>query len=105
VDSAAADEASIRETLAAYVAGYERLDAAAIKRVYPGAGNVDLSNVRSYKLGLEKVDITAQGDKATVTAMRKVKAEMKAGNTQEVTRPTEFSLRRAGNGWIIERVR
>ena len=106
VDTAALDTAAIRDALAAYVAAYERLDAAAIRRVYPSAPNLDrLSDIRSYKLDLEMMNITLQGDKATVTAVRRLKAQMKNGATQDVAQPTEFSLRRAGSGWVIERVR
>lgn len=106
VDVAAVDATAIREALNQYIAGYQRLDVGAIRRIYPGApANLDLSNVRSYRLVLDNVEITLQGDKATVTAIRRVRAEMKAGKTQEPTLPTEFSMRRAGGGWVIERVR
>ena len=105
-DAMATDTAAIREALTQYIAGYERLDVGAIRRIYPTApANLDLSNVRSYRLALENVEITVQGERATVTATRRVRAQMKAGSIQEPTLPTEFSLRRAASGWLIERVR
>ena len=106
VDPVVADTAAIREALALYVAGYERLDVAAIKRVFPSApANLDLSNIRSYSLTLDNVQVELQGDRATVTAVRRIKVQMKSGGTQQPTVPTEFNLRRGAGGWTIERVR
>ena len=106
VDAATIDTTAIREALNQYIAGYERLDVAAIRRIFPGApATLDLSNVRSYRLALDNVEITLQGERATVTAIRRVRAEMKDGSRQEPTRSTEFAMRRAGSGWVIERVR
>ncbi len=105
-DTAAADTAAIKETLAQFVAGYEKLDTAAVRRVYPNApGNLTFDNVRSYSLTLDAPQISISGDRATVRTVRRVRVQMRAGAAQQQTLPTEFSLRRAGNGWVVESIK
>jgi hypothetical protein len=88
------------------VAGYEKLDTAAVRRVYPNApGNLTFDNVRSYSLTLDAPQISISGDRATVRTVRRVRVQMRAGAAQQQTLPTEFSLRRAGNGWVVESIK
>jgi ketosteroid isomerase-like protein len=106
VDTTAADTAAIRETLAQFVAGYQRLDAAAIRRVYPSApATLTFADVRSYSLTLDPPQISISGDRATVRTVRRLRVQMRAGSPQQQTLPTEFSLRREGNGWIVEAIK
>ena len=107
VDATAQDTTAIEAALAQYVAGYEHLDVGAIKRIYPNVpANLDLSKVRSYSLVLEKTKIDLDGDKATVTATRRLRVQMKSGSQPDPqTVPTEFTMRRTAGGWVVERVR
>jgi tetratricopeptide (TPR) repeat protein len=102
--SPATDAADIRATLAQFVAGYEGLDPAAIRRVYPSAPNLNFNNVRSYSMVLQNPQISLQGDTATVTTTRQIKVQMAAGRPQEASQRTVFTMRRGQNGWTIERV-
>ncbi|MEP6783361.1 MAG: hypothetical protein ABI983_06800, partial [Acidobacteriota bacterium] len=105
-DTTAADTAAIRQTLAQFVAGYENLDPAAIKRVYPNApANLTFSNVRSYSLTLDAPQISISGDRATVRTVRRLRVQMRAGSPQQQALPTEFTLRRAGNTWVVDSIK
>ena len=106
VDTTVADTAAIRQTLAQFVAGYEKLDVDAIKRVYPGApANLTFNNVRSYSLTLDNPQISISGDRATVKTVRRLRVQMRAGSPQQTNLPTEFILRRAGNGWVVDQIK
>jgi hypothetical protein len=105
-DTTAADTAAIKEMLSQFVAGYENLDAATIKRVYPNApANLTFNNVRSYSLTLDAPQISISGDRATVKTVRRLRVQMRAGSPQQQTLPTEFTLRRAGNGWVVDSIK
>jgi hypothetical protein len=104
----ARDEAAVREVLAQFSAGYQRLDAAAVRRLWPGAPATlqqSFADARSYQLTFENTQISVRGDTATVTTVRRIRAQPKAGRPQEMAAPTTFTLRRAGGGWVIESVR
>jgi ketosteroid isomerase-like protein len=49
--------------------------------------------------------ITVRGDTATVSAVRRIRLQPKAGRAQEASSQTTFSLRRAGNSWLIDSIR
>ena len=106
VDTTATDTAAIKETLAQFVAGYEKLDVAAIRRVYPSApATLTFNNVRSYSLTLDAPQISISGDRATVRTVRRLRVQMRAGAPQQQSLPTEFSLRRAGGGWVVDSIK
>jgi ketosteroid isomerase-like protein len=98
----------VREVLAQFSNGYQRLDAAAVRRLWPGAPATlreSFADMRSYQLTFENMQISVRGDTATVTTVRRIKAQPQAGRLQETNAPTTFTLRRAGGGWVIDSVR
>ena len=101
----AKDEAAIRDVLAAYTLAYQRLDPAAVRRVWPSAPTtLELGNLRSYQVVLENLQITLRGDTATVTTVRRIRTVLLDGRAQERSVPTTFSLRRGPGSWFIERI-
>jgi ketosteroid isomerase-like protein len=94
--------------LGQYVAGYQRLDPAAIRAVWPSApGDLQKSfnDLRSYELQLQNQQITVRGDTATVSATRRIRQQPKAGRAQERSVPSTFILRRTGGSWVIDSIR
>jgi hypothetical protein len=102
--TAAQDTAAIQAVLQQYMDGYKALDVAAIRRVFPDL-KVDFKDVRSYEVDLTNVQITLQGNRATVNCRRFVRQTGRVGRANEQVTSATFSLRRAPFGWIIEEVR
>jgi ketosteroid isomerase-like protein len=89
------------------VLGYQRLDATAIRRVWPSAPAAlqeSLANARSYQVALENPQINVQGDTATVSSTRRIRSQPLAGRAQETSLATVFVLRRGASGWYIDRI-
>lgn len=104
----ARDEAAIRSVLAQYAAGYQRLDPAAIRAVWPSAPadlQKSFSDLRSYAVQLQDPQVTVRGDTATVSTVRRIRQQPKAGRTQEVSVQSTFTLRRTGASWVIDSIR
>jgi hypothetical protein len=104
----ARDEAAIRGVLAQYVAGYQRLEFAALRRVWPSAPaslQQSFAEYRSYDIVLESPQITIRGDTATVSSMRRIRVQPRAGRAQEASGQMTLALRRAGNAWVIDSVK
>ena len=102
------DAAAVKATLDLWVAGYRRLDAAAIRRVYPNAPSTlekTLADSKSYEIALEGVQIAVAGDVATVKAARRVRQQASAGRTQDSRTAATIELQRTPAGWIITAVR
>jgi ketosteroid isomerase-like protein len=84
------------------------MDVAAIRRVWPAAPaslQRSFDDARSYELEVQNLQVTVQGDTATVSAVRRTRSLPKAGRLLEVSVQTTFSLRRTGNGWLIDSIR
>ena len=107
--SAGGDSSEIQQVLREFEAAYEKLDPAAVAKVWPSASTAvltrDFSQLRSYALEIIGPIIKVTGDRAVVTGVRKITAEPKVGTrprTQLIS--TVFRLRRAGGSWTIEAV-
>jgi ketosteroid isomerase-like protein len=104
----AKEQAAIRGVLTQFQNAYANRDAAAVRRVWPGAPNnlqAALSSARSYRVDIANPQIAVQGDTATVTATRVIRVQPEAGRPLEQSVPTTFSMRRGQNGWFIDALR
>lgn len=108
--SAGTDESRILRLLDEFRAAYEKLDVAAIIRLWPSAPKADLtrsfSQYRSYQLAISdvKIAVAAAGDTAVVTGVRRVSVVPKVGTAQSSAVPTTFQMKRSGGSWILEDV-
>lgn len=107
--AATPDVLGIEQLLREFQAAYERVDAAAVVKLWPAAPAAELtrsfSQFRSYTMEIIGPKITVTGDRAVVTCVRKMSGEPKVG-TRQSPRLVElvFRLRRAGASWIIDAV-
>jgi hypothetical protein len=105
--AAAAEERSgIQATLDMYASGYSKLDAVAIKRVYPGIDETKLQRsfgaYRSQQVQVRVDQIQMTGPTtADVTTLQMTTASMQVGGTHRDTRQVMFRLERRNGSWII----
>jgi len=102
------DEAAIRDLLAQLTESYRRLDANAVRRLWPSAPPglpQSFNDARAYEIDLQNQQISVRGDTATVSTMRRIRMQPKAGRVQENSAQVTFSLTRAAGGWIIDSIR
>jgi len=104
----AKEEQGIRQALREYEAAYESLDAAAVLRVQPSFTTKQadqlakaFSEYRSYNLTIEDVQISLQGQRATVSTRVTRGLTPKVGRAQTVTGATVFLLEKRGTVWQI----
>ena len=74
-----------RRCWAAHVNAYERLDAEALRKVWPTAPPTltrDLANTRNYRLRLSDVNIAIHGATARVTCVRHITLQPAVGRSQ-----------------------
>ena len=86
VDGAATDLVEIQEVLRQFQMAYEKVDTAAVVRLWPSAPADELtrgfSQFRSYSMEIIGPKITVTGDRAVVTCVRKMSGEPKVGTRQ-----------------------
>jgi tetratricopeptide (TPR) repeat protein len=104
--AAAEDRAGIQATLDMYASGYSRLDAAAIKRIYPGIDEQRLQRgfgaYRSQQVQVRVEGIQMTGPTtANVTTLQTTTASMQVGGMHRDTRQIMFRLERQNGSWII----
>ena len=106
---AAAAEDEIRDTIAAYVAAQEALDADRYIRVFPSADKARVTSAfksfRSQDLDLTIDRIDVNGSRATVRAQETRTAVPRAGTVQRVSAERSFTLERRGSDWVIVGIR
>ena len=104
------EEKRIRALLAQYEDAYDKLDAAAVRALYPGAPK-DLgdtfANYQFYRLEMvvQKVTLAADLQSATAAARLIHFFQPKVGRPQDYQRTQEFAFEKRGNSWVIVRVR
>lgn len=104
--SAAEERSGIQATLDMYAGGYSKLDAAAIKRVYPGIDEERLQRgfgvyrSQQVQVRVEQVQMTGPTT-ADVTTLQTTTASMQVGGTHRDTRRIMFRLERRDGSWII----
>ncbi len=104
----ARDAAGVRAALDQWIAGYERLDPGAIRQVWPSAPaglEKSLAGVTSLEMSLQNPRIAVSGDNATVTGVRRIRQQSRAGRPNETSAATTIELRRTPTGWLITAVR
>jgi hypothetical protein len=101
------EEEQVLKVLNAYQAAYERLDAAAVKRVYPSVDQAGLVKAfgyyRSLSMAINNPRIEVSGSGADVSCTIVIRIQPRAGGTSEQTstQPTTLRLRKSGGSWII----
>jgi eukaryotic-like serine/threonine-protein kinase len=105
------DNQAIVDTLRRYDAAYRALDIAALLRVFPSLGRQQVDQLRrtfegmaSYEMDTRAGRVDIAGDTATVRATVTRRLTPRVGAPFASEDATEFRLRRAGNGWVIESV-
>jgi len=104
--AAAEERAGIQATLDMYAGGYSNLDAAAVKRVYPGIDEKKLQRgfgaYRSQQVEVQVEQIQMTGPTtADVTTLQMTTASMQVGGMHRDTRRILFRLERRSGSWII----
>jgi hypothetical protein len=99
------EEPAILATLAAYASAYSKLDAAGVKRLYPGVNEQDLrrafSDLRSQQMLIQGERITVTGTTATVSCVEANSVIPIAGAPRRVSRQTVFQLEKRNGAWTI----
>jgi ketosteroid isomerase-like protein len=95
------DRAAVDGVLRQWVDAYQRLDVAAIRRVWPTAPTISFEGVKTYQLQLVNQQVSLNGDTARVTCVRQIAVQMAAGRSQSTSPRTVISLQRTPAGWII----
>jgi hypothetical protein len=101
------DRELITNTLNAFTAAYGRLDADTIIRLYPTIDRTKLAegfkDTKSQSVGISNLQISVNGDKATVSCNVHTKMVPTAGKTLDFNRKTDFDLQKQGATWLIVR--
>ena len=111
VSPAAGVEETILDVIAQYVRGLETRNLAALKRVWPSLGGsqeraiqTEFENARTLQAQFTDPRITINGDTTTVTGFRMYSLVTHDGQRLSSVTRTTMTLRRSGDGWVIERV-
>jgi len=105
-----AAESAVRQVLQRYRNGYETLNAAAVQAVYPTMNAQRLQEVfkgyssLKFDVVIDHIEITADGQTATVTGAITNAPVVKTGKAAPQRRRALFSLRKNGDGWLIRDV-
>jgi hypothetical protein len=103
----AVEEAAVGEALERYVDAYNRLDAAAADRVWPGVDERALArafaNLESQGLAFESCSLELNGAVATAVCRGQARYVPKVGDRAPISqsRTWRFRLRQTASGWEI----
>jgi len=102
---------AIRQVIAQYVQGLENRSVPDLKRVWPSlAGSqeraiqAEFDNAKSVKAAFTDPQISVNGDTSTVAGVRTYEVMTQDGHRLSRSTKTTLTLRRSGDGWVIERV-
>jgi hypothetical protein len=104
--AAAENRSGIQATLEMYANGYSKLDAAAIKRVYPSLEEQKLQRgfgayrSQQVQVQIEQIQMTGPTT-ADVTTLQVTTASMQVGGTHRDSRRIVFRLEKQNGSWII----
>ena len=105
---AADQERAVRDAIARYERAANALDVAAVQAIWPSvdAGTLSrsYSGFKSQQLSLSSCELHLEADVATADCQRQLTMEPKVGKAQQVSDRVHVTLRRAGAGWVIERL-
>ena len=103
------ESAEVRAILERYESAYTRLDPSLARAVWPGVNESALarafSSLASQEISLGRCDVSVSGAtaRATCTGTAKWTPKVGGGGARTEARRWTFDLRRAGDGWQIER--
>ena len=110
--SARAAEDEIRDLVRRYEQALEARNIESLKRAWPSlqgaqeaAIRQDFSNSRRIDVDIDELAVTVTGAAATATFIRRYQVSTVDGQRLATNSRTTMSARRAGNEWLIERVR
>jgi len=102
---------AVKQVIAQYVRGLENRSMEDLKRVWPSlAGSqeraiqAEFDNARSVKAAFTDPQITINGDTSTVVGVRAYAVDTQDGHRLSRSTKTTLTLRRSGDGGVIERV-
>jgi hypothetical protein len=104
------DDGAVRAVLGRYLDAYERLDADAAKRVWPGVDEKALSrafaSLESQSITFADCRTNIMGATATAACSGTATYAARVGNRTSRTQAREwmFTLHKDGSGWIVQRV-
>jgi hypothetical protein len=104
------DEADVRAALSRYQAAYEHLDAAAVKRVWPGVDQRALSKAfanlesQSFEFGECRTAVTSGTAVAHCSGSATYVGRFGSRNSQTQNRQWTFKLRKEGSAWEVQDV-
>ena len=105
-------EEAIRELLTRYEQALESRNVDALKRIWPTlqgsqeeAVRKDFLHARRIQVDIDDTNITVTGNSATVTFTRGYHLATVDGQRLDSASRTTMSVRRAGNEWVIDRLR
>lgn len=111
VPAAERAEAQIAALLAKYVSALEGRSIEALKGIWPGLGGAterairtELTGARRVRVQLTAPRIDVSGSTATATASRHYELETNDGQRLSSDTETTFSVRKAGDSWVIHDV-
>ena len=101
----------MRQVVQRYRSGYEGLSAAAVQAVYPRINAKLLQDVfkgyssLKYDVAIDRVEFTPDGQTATATGTITDAPVVKTGKATMQRRRAVFTLRKNGDGWLIQDVK
>ena len=99
------DRAAIQTVMNRYVQGVRSMSMDAIRQVFPSSPAFNFRDARAIEMELSNVQISIDGNRATVTCNRYLRQTTTAGRPQESRQNVAFVLERSGSGWLIASVR
>lgn len=101
----APQEPLIQMVLEAFAVGYSRLDAGAVKRVYPSVNERELKrafdDLRSQRMRIQTEGIAVTGNSATATVTLVTVVDSRVGGQKTNTRQAQFRLEKRNEIWVI----
>jgi len=105
-------EEAIRDLVRRYAQALESRNVDNLKRIWPTLQGAQEEAVRKEFLHARRIDVdadvtnvTVSGASGTVTFIRRYRLSTVDGQRLDTNSRTTMSVRRAGNDWIIDRVR
>jgi ketosteroid isomerase-like protein len=105
-------EEAIRDLVRRYARALEARNIDAVKRVWPSlqgaqedAVRKEFMHAREINVDVDDTDVNVSGNTGTVTFVRRYRLSTVDGQRLDTNSRTTMSVRRAGNEWVIDRVR
>jgi ketosteroid isomerase-like protein len=73
----------------------------AIRQVFPSSPTFNFQQTKAVEIELSNVQMTVDGNRATVTFLRYMRQTVAAGRPQESRVNVSFTMERTPSGWLI----